>query len=196
MATYAEVLASIMGDLHRTDITAQAQTAMTNACAKVEMDRYWFNEGEASFTVTVTCDYAITTVLPTLLELDTLRVWDNGSPVELERVHWDTLTDLDETLVTGVPRHWAVHHQMLRLYPTPDSTATVQVTGLKSLSVSAWCSYAPTLIRTMAEVELYALVLHDEASAQRAAGYALGEKAALLRRSGTMAASGEVRGYL
>ena len=196
MATYAEVQALILGATHRTDITAQVQTAMANALPKLRMDRYWFNEVQTSFTVTLTAVYAIGTVLPTTLEIDTVRVWDNGHPVALRRVHWDTLADLDETLVTGLPSSWAVHHQMLRIYPTPNSTASMEVSGLKELSLSAWCSYAPTLVRALAEVELYSLVLHDPAGAQRVAEIVALEKDALRRRTSGMAASGEIRGYL
>lgn len=196
MATYAEVQALILGDLHRTDLTTAVQTAMANARDKVRMDRFYFNEAQSSFTVSTTALYAISTVLPTALEVDTVRVWHNSSPSALRRLHWDTLADLDETLVTGLPSAWAVHHQMLRLYPTPDQSLAVEVSYLKDLSVSAWCSYAPTLVRAMAEVELYNLVLHDPAGAQRAAEAVQIERAALLRRQPSMAASGEIRGYL
>lgn len=196
MATYAEVQAQILNDLHRDDLTDQVQTAMSNALTKLRMERFWFNETQTSFTVTVTSDYAITSVLPSLLEIDAVRVWDNGSPIELLRAHWDSLNSLDETDSTGIPSHWAVHHQMLRLYPAPNSTMSVEVVGLKELSLSAWCSYAPMLVRSTAEVELYGLVTHDMQGASRAAEFARNERDAIARRGATMAASGEVRPYL
>lgn len=196
MATYAEMVATILGDLHRTDITAEVETAMANALVKLRMDRYWFNEEQASFTVTLTSDYALTTVLPTMLEIDAVRVWQNGTPIEMDRAHWADLNTLDETLVNGTPAHWAVHHQTLRIYPTPNATLTVEAVGLKELSLTAWCSYAPTLVRATAEIELFGLVTHDIENATKAAEFARAEKESLLRRSPTFASSGEVRPYL
>lgn len=196
MSTYAEVQAAILNDLHRSDITAEVQTAMSNALERLRMDRFWFNETQTSFTATLTADYAIGTVLPTLLEIDAIRVWQNGSPIAMDRAHWTELNDLDETLVNGTPSHWAVHHQMLRIYPTPNATLSIEVVGLKELSLSAWCSYAPLLVRATAEVELYGMVTHDMAGAGRATEMARVAREAILRRGATFAASGEVMGYL
>ncbi|MCO5761423.1 MAG: hypothetical protein NHG36_07915 [Chromatiaceae bacterium] len=196
MTTYADVQALILGDLHRDDLTTQVQTAMANAVTELRMERLYFTEYQTSFTATLTCNYAVDTVLPSLLEMDTIRVWDNGSPLRLSRVPWQDLADTDETLVTGTPSAWAVHHRMLRLYPTPDSTCSIEVSGLKDLSLSAWCSYAPTLVRATAQIELYTLVLHDEQAAARAAAYAQREKAKLLRRLPSIASGGELRPYL
>lgn len=196
MTTYAQVQELILGDLHRDDLTAQVQTAMTNAITELRMERFYFNEYQTSFTATLTCSYAVDTVLPAALEIDTVRVWDNGSPMRLERLAWQDLADTDETLVTGTPSAWAVHHRMLRLYPTPDSTCSIEVTGLKDLSLTIWCSYAPTLVRATAQIELYTLVLHDEQAAARAAAYAQREKLKLLRRLPSLASGGEVRPYL
>jgi len=196
VATYAELQTLILDDLHRSDLTSQVQTAISNAVSKLQHERFWFNETQVSFTATVTSDFDLATYLPTILEFDELRVWRNGSPIRLERTFWDALADSDETLVTGTPSHWAVHHQMLRLYPAPDTTLQVEVSGLKKLSATAWCSFAPTLVRAAAEVELYGLVTHDMAGAERAAQFVTMERNALLRRTPTHAASGEVEGYL
>ena len=196
MATYAELQALILDDMHRSDLTSQVQTAISNAVAKLQYERYWFNEIQTSFSTTTTSDYDLATYLPTVLEFDELRVYRNGSPIRLERVAWEWLADADETLVTGTPSHWAVHHQVLRLYPAPDTELGVEVSGLKQLSVTAWCSLAPTLVRATAEVELYGLVTHDMAGAERAAQFVQMERNALLRRTPTHAASGEVKGYM
>jgi hypothetical protein len=196
VATFNEVRDLILGDIHRNDLTTQVETAMSNVVAKLRMDRFWFNETQASFTATLTSDYDLATVLPTMLSIDHMRVWDNGTPIPVDRAHWAELNDLDETLGTGTPSGWAVHHQMLRLYPTPNETMSVEVVGLRELSATAWCSYAPTLMRSMAEVELYTLVLHDEGSALRAAAYAQGERNSLARRPLTFASGGETKPYL
>ena len=196
MATYAEVQAAILNDMHRSDLTAEVQTAMSNAIERLRMERFWFNETQVSFTATLTADYLIGTVLPKLLEVDSLRVWHNGTPTEIDRAHWVDLNSYDETLVNGTPSSWAVHHRLLRIYPTPNETMSIEVVGLKELSTSAWCSYAPLLVRSTAEVELYGMVTHDMTGAQRAAEMARVTGDALRRRSPTMAADGEVRGYL
>jgi hypothetical protein len=57
----------------------------------------------------------------------------------------------------------------------------VDAIGLVDLSLTAWCGYAPTLVRATAEVELYALVTHDMAGAQRAMEVAKAEREYLLR---------------
>lgn len=196
MTTYAEVRDLIIGDLHRANMTTQVQTALDNARDKVRMDRFYFNEAQSSFTVSSTSDYDLDTVLPDLLLIDSVRVWEDGSPSQLRRSHWDTLIGIDETTVTGKPSAWAVHHRMLRLAPTPDASMAAEVSYLKELSVTAWCSYAPTLMRALAEVELYNMVLHDEVGANRAAQAAQIEKQALLRRLPTAASSGETRPWL
>lgn len=196
MTTLAQVRDLVLGDLHRRDLTAQVETALTNARDKLAMDRFWFNETQLSFTATTTTDYDLATVLPNLLQLDTLRIWNNGTPSVLKRVSWDDLAELDETLGSGVPHSYAVHHQMLRLWPKPTGSMSVEATGLKNLSASAWCSYAPVLMRTMATVEICSLVTHDEAGAMRAAAYAQGERVSLGRRLATLDAAGQVRPYL
>ena len=196
MATYTEVQNFILGDLHRTDLTTQVQTAMSNAVDKLRLERFWFNESQTSFTATLTSDYAISTVLPRLLQIDTMRVWHNGTPTELDRGHWADFNTLDETLVNGTPSYWAVHHQMLRLYPTPNETMSVEASGLLELSLTAWCSYAPTVVRALAEVELFSLVTHDQGGAARVADFLKLEIEQLRKRGATMATSGEVRGYL
>jgi hypothetical protein len=196
MATVTEVQNLILGDLHRSDLTAQTATAMSNAVSKLCMERLYFNETETTFTATPTALFDLTTYLPTILSVDAARIWHAGSPTELARAHWSDLQGLDETDDTGLPSVWAVHHQVLRLFPTPNETVTVEVSGLKNLSLTAWCSAAPTLVRTMAEVELFTLVTHDTAGAQRAADFYQLELAALRRRIPTLASGGEVRGYL
>jgi hypothetical protein len=196
VATYADVQALILNDLHRSDLTAEVQTAMSNAITRLQMDRFWFNETQYSFVATLTAFYEVDTYLPNTLAVDTVRAYSNGSPVALRREHWDTLADLDEVLCTGLPSSWAVHHEMLRLYPTPNQTTTIEVSALKQLSVTAWCAYAPMLVRAAAEVEVYGMVTHDTQGAARAAEFARIEKEALLRRSPSRMGSGEVRGYL
>jgi hypothetical protein len=196
MATYAEVQALILDDLHRADLTTQVQTAMANVVQKLRMDRYWFNEQTCNFTTTTNSEYDLPTALPCLLVIDQIRVIDNGTPYLLMRSQWADLYTEDEVATTGCPTHWAVHHQMMRLYPTPDASYSVEAIGLKELSLTAWCAYAPTLVRAAAEVELYALVTHDMEGAQRAMEVAKAEREYLLRRPMTFAAGGELRPYL
>lgn len=196
MTTFAQVRDYVLDDLHRRDLTTQVELALYNARDKLAMDRYWFNEGVTSFTATTTTDYDLATVLPTLLQVDTIRIWHNGTPSTLKRVSWDDLAELDETLGNGVPHSYAVHHQLLRIYPAPSASMSIEAAGLKNLSASAWCSYAPVLMRAMAQVEICALVTHDDAGMQRAAAYALGEKASLGRRLATLDSGGQVRPYL
>ena len=196
MATYAEIQALILDDLHRADLTTQVQTAMANVLPKLRMDRYYFNELASGFVTTTNSEYPLGTALPSFLVIDQIRVWDNGAPYVLARSHWPDLYTEDEADTTGCPTHWAVHNQMLRLYPTPDASYSVDVIGLGDLSLSAWCSYAPTLVRAAAEVELYALVTHDMEGAQRAMEVAKAEREYLLRRAPTFAAGGELRPYL
>lgn len=196
MATFTQVRDLILGDIHRNDLTTQVETALGNAVTKLRMDRFWFNETQASFTASATSDYDLATVLPTILTIDQARVWHNGHPTPLDRVDWEQVNWIDEGLGTGTPSCWAVHHQLLRIYPTPSETMSVEVVGLRELSATAWCSYAPTLMRSMAQVEIYTLVLHDEAAAMRAAAYAQGERAALIRRPATAASNGQIKPYL
>jgi hypothetical protein len=196
VATYAEVQALILNDLHRNDLTTEVQTAMSNAVTKIQLDRFWFNEHQYSFVATLTAFYDVDTYLPDTLVVDTIRAYSSGSPVALRREHWDTLADLDEVLATGLPSSWAVHHEMLRLYPTPNVSTTIEVSCLRALSVTAWCTHAPTLLRATAEVEIYAMVTHDIQGAARVAEFARVEKEALLRRTAMRMGSGEVRDYL
>ena len=169
---------------------------MSNAVSKLRMDRFWFNETQTSFTATLTTDYDLATVLPNMIVADYMRIWHNGHPTPIDRIDWDEINWTDETLGSGTPACWAVHHQMLRIYPAPNETMQVEVVGLRELSATAWCSYAPTLMRAQAEVELYTLVLHDESAAMRAAAYAQGERASLMRRPNTFAEGGNIKPYL
>jgi hypothetical protein len=197
MTTAAEVRDLILGDIHRSNLTTQVETAMANTLTHLRQDRYYFNEGVTSFTATLATDYEIPTYLPDILEVDELRIWHAGAPYVVDRIDWGEMSTLDESSGTSAPpSFWSVHHQLLRIYPEPSATMTVEVTGLKELSIGAWCSYAPTLIRSYAQVELYSLVLHDDARAMTVAQYAQAERAKLARRLPTFDSGGTLRPYL
>lgn len=182
MATYADLQARIARELHRTDLTSDIQSAIKSAIDFYASQRFHWNEKRWSLTtIAGTKFYGQSTPSPgtlpsDILEIDSITVTANARIYQLDRMTYIDMDAIDAgtTPLAGYPRLWSWYGGQLRLYPTPNSSYVLNLSGqyqLPALSNDAdtnfWTTEAEGLIRCRAKRELYAHLLLDDPNAIR-----------------------------
>ena len=170
MATYSQAVDQVIAELGKADtsITDVVKQELQNAIAYYETDRFWFNEGRTSFSATSTIYYPIATVIPDLLEIDTMAITTGGCVYEIEPENLKTILEMDTASETGIPHKYAIHAEKIRLYAKPDAVYQVDVDYLKRLSTlsatsdtNAWVSFGGEMIQARAQKQLCAKRYRD-----------------------------------
>lgn len=202
MPTLGDLKTRIYSELHYTESTA-VQNAVESAIRSFIDQRFWFNEAQTTFALSLTTMYSLASKLPNLAELDTLKVWVNSRPYLLSRQPWAKLEDWDAGTGTGTPCDYAIHHEMLRLYPSPSATYTAEASYLKKISMTAsasassvWTNEAFDLIRHRAKALVYAEWMLDTENAQRCETLAQMELDRLQRQTSRFKSTDRVEPYL
>lgn len=194
--SYGALITAILDDIHRSNYTSQVETAISGAVNRLSTERFHFNEGVRDFTTSPSVpDYTLSTVAGGLIKLDSLKISVGGSQYVLKNIDWETLESRDSGQAPGQPRRWAVHHEILRLYPVPSLSYPVVASGLVACSATVWAQQAFNLVRAEAETEIFLVKLWDSEGAQRSAQWAKAERDILLSR-GNMRRDGNLKGYL
>lgn len=182
MASYGDMQARIAREVHRTDLTADIQSAIQSAIAFYASQRFAGNEKRWSLTtIGGTKFYGTDTpdagTLPAdILEIDSITVTANARIYQLDRMSYIDMDAIDAgtTPLAGYPRLWSWYAGQLRLYPTPNAAYVLNLSGqyqLPALSADAdanfWTTEAEELIRCRAKRELYAHLLLDDPNAIR-----------------------------
>lgn len=169
MATFGELNATILDELERTgDLTSQANTAIKDAIAYYDKDRFFFNEVRG-WQVTVP-DQEFYALPADLIEIDSLTINVNTGTYELDEVPYDLIEAIyTNATFTGNPVQYAVYDEQLRLYPIPDETHTLVMSytfKLPELSAtsdtSAWLTDGKELIKYRAKWALYMNYVRDK----------------------------------
>lgn len=202
MPTLGDLKTRIYSELHYTESTA-VQNAVESAIRSFNDQRFWFNEAQSTFVASLTTLYALSTAIPNLAELDTLKVWVNSRPFLLSRKPWAYLEDIDQGTGTGTPTDYAIHHEMLRIYPSPSATYTVEASYCKKISLTAsadatgvWTNEAFDLIRHRAKALVYAEWMLDTENAQRCETLAQMELDRLQRQTSRYKSTDRIEPYL
>ncbi len=203
MATLGDLEARIYREIHKT-LSTDVRNAVLEAVRHYQTDRFWFNEAVDNFNITLSAVYSLSNVLPKVINVDSMLVYQGGVPYHVEQQSWNLLDRLDiGSSVTGTPSDFAIHHEMLRLYPTPNATTSIQVAYHKQITLSssatasnAWTNEAADLIRHRAKALLYAGLLLDPAQAQVEAQMENMTLNRLLARSAKKTSSNKVKGYI
>lgn len=165
MATLGTMRARIARELQidATTFATEIDAAIFTAIARYDDKDFWFLDAvQATFTLTSTTQYALTTVLPGRSQIKTVSVHINGATSELH------LRTLEEMLAfeydqdyTGDPLFWSIDHDRLLVQPKPNRTYTAEVyyTSRATLTASAsasgvWTTEAEELVRLTAEIDL------------------------------------------
>jgi len=193
----------IYREIHKT-LSTDVRNAVLEAVEFYKTERFWFNEAHESFNITASAVYSMSLVIPKCINIDTMRVYQGGNPFVLQQQSWNYLDELDTGNVTAdTPTDYAIHHEMLRLYPTPTATTSIQVTYHKGVTLSSsnsastvWTNEGADLIRHRAKAILYSAVLLDPAQAQVEQSLENMTLNRLFARTAKKVSSGKLKGWL
>jgi len=174
VTTFGTLRDRIADELDRTDLTSQIEREIKSAIAFYERKRFWFNEKRVDFpTVTSQEWYTATddSDIPNLLTLDIAKIAigsANKYPLDLKP--YDELEAISDGAAAdaGQPTSLAYFQKQIRLYPIPDASYSVVLSGifaLDSLSASAdtnaWMTDGEALIRQRVKANIYSNVIRD-----------------------------------
>lgn len=203
MSTLGDLESRIYREIHTT-LSTDVRNAVLESVEYYKTERFWFNEAEATFNVSLTSVYSLSVVIPAMVKIDTLKIYQGSIPYVVSRSTWNKLDEVDTgTAATPTPTDYAIHHEMLRLYPTPSATTSAVVTYHKAITLTAsnsassvWTNEAADLIRHRAKAYLYASVLLDSNAAQAEIQMESLALNRLFARTAKMTSSGKLKGWL
>lgn len=165
---YGTMKRRILRELNRSDLTSDASRAVHTAIEFYADRRFWFNEERWDASTSAGQQYY---PMPAgFRDIDELSVHINQNDYLLFRRHWQDIEDfsVSPNTYTGYPTDYAVQRNELRLYPAPNDSYKMTMTGLTNLaelssdSVSnAWMTYGEEMIRSRACVDLIENLLQD-----------------------------------
>lgn len=164
-ATLHTVVERILDDLFRTDLTAQATTALQGAIRHYDSYPWWFTQ-EIGTIVTVADQqyYDLPDDFGALASITITRDRTTYPLRSRTQEQLDAFTDIDHT---GQPVDYAIFDERLRLWPIPDDvyTATlsyrIRLPEISEGEANAWTNVAEELIRRRAEADVAYSVLRD-----------------------------------
>jgi hypothetical protein len=178
MATRGTMIGRIISELHleSASYTAQVINAIDSAVNFYRPERFWFTEGVTSVVMLTTGAVTLSSDLPDSVTIDLVRATDNsGTPYPLTYETWDVF-EAHESM-TAEPSSWALHHQLLHVWPTNDQTRTIEVSWSGRITMTAsnssscvWTNEAEELIRLHAKCDLCENFLLDVQAADRYRG--------------------------
>lgn len=203
MSTLENLKTRIYDEIHQTLSTA-VQNACLDAVKFYQDKRFYFNEASVNFNLSLTTQVALSTIIPKLIAIDTLKVWSGNVPYLLQRASFTKIEGWDyETGSANTPTDYAIHHEYLRIYPRPSVTLSAQANYHKAITMSAsnssstvWTNEASDLIRYRAKGLLYSSNLLDPQQAQIENILESQALNRLFSRTAKMVSSGKIRKYI
>lgn len=174
MSNFGTLRDRIADELDRADLTSQIEREIKSAIAYYERRRFWFNEKRIDFPTVASQEWYTSTDdsdIPNLLTLDIAKIAITATTKhELELLPYAELEfssdggEADE----GQPTSLAYFQKQVRLYPIPDASYSVVLSGifaLDALSASAdtnaWMTDGEDLIRARTKRMIYSKVIRD-----------------------------------
>lgn len=167
MSDFGTLQAKILDDINRDDMTAQVQDAIVAAVKFYDKkSSYWFQEERVETTVvpnqayySLPDDYHSKMLMTLTEDSDTYKV----SPKDMGYI------EENYEGFTARPCYFALWDNQIRLYPTPDQTATLNLFYQKRLNdvsatstyTSEWLDDGYELIRARAKADVLLNTLHD-----------------------------------
>lgn len=208
MSDLGTMIARIRGDLDRgTDYDTRIRGAIADAIRRYQANRFGFNTKRATQSVGTASEYV---ALPTdWIELDHLRLEDDGDRSSLEEVTYDWIEDEGHSF-NARPECFAIQTRELRLYPIPDKSYSLVVTyhcsfpevsaSASDLATNSWMTEGEELIRKRAMGDV--LVLYIDGEESTAKGLILRQECetelvpALERQASREQSAGRIRAWL
>ncbi len=178
MATRGNLIDRIITELHleSASFTAQVVDALNSAVAFYRPERFWFTEGTTSVVVTTESTVTLSSELPDSVTIDNVRAADDsGTFYPLTFETWPEFQAHES--MTAEPTRWALHHQLLHIWPMNNRTRTIEVEWSGHVTMTAsnssscvWTNEAEELIRLHAKCDLCENFLLDLPAADRYRG--------------------------
>lgn len=171
MSDFATLKARIADELNRSDLTSQIASAVPRAIEHYARERFDFNEGRSTATLTIDNQYVD---FPSGLRVvDEVYATVGGYTYDLTRREFDEIEYWSGASNTsGQPLDYAMRNRQFRIYPTPNAAYVLTVTGIydePALSAdddtNDWCTdIAADLINYRVQFLMYRDILKDRES--------------------------------
>ena len=201
MATYIGLTNRIIGDLPRseTSITDIVQTHLQAAIRYYEAQRFYFNEGRVSLTISTSAAYY--NIPADFLKPDFISVVVNGTRYEIEPKTFQEIEYMDlGTETADPPAFYCVYGQQFRFYPKPQADRVAEVFYQKKLSTlsstadsNAWTTDAEDLLYARTLKTLSSVRYRDADAAGAAAGMEQESLDRLIDKTEGMSGGGSLR---
>ncbi len=205
MTTFGTLRDRIADELDRTDMTTQIEREIKSAIAFYERKRFWFNEKRTNFATVAGQEWYTSTDdsdIPNLLTLDIAKIAIGATTKhDLELLPYAELEFVSDggEADEGQPTSMAYFQKQVRLYPIPDASYSVVLSGifaLDSLSASAdtnaWMTDAEALIRQRTRRMIYSSIIRDPELAAEAGRLEGEELRTLIEATSLKKATGRV----
>lgn len=205
MGTYSDLQTNIANDLTRSDLSSQIQSAIGDAIALYEHDRFWFNTTRSLTFNTVAGQSTYTAAdlsqIPNIIRLDKLFIRYGVSTFPLTRYEpdeYEVIAGLNTT--NGIPTVYTYDDGQILLWAPPNAAYTIRphmhyrlAPLVNGTDTNAWCNEAERLIRAQAKQFLYTNVLEDDEGMQRMQLEIPAIKAKLDYETSARSATGRIR---
>ena len=177
--TFLDLQNQIAEDLTRSDLTSDIKSKIGDAIDNYETSRFYFNVTRSKTFATVAGQSAYGAAalaeIPDIIGLDTLFLFDDIRPLELDKYEADEFEWLQGSMTgAGRPCAYSYIDSQIMLWPVPVTVYTVRphmhfklATLVEDTDANAWCNDAEQLIRCHAKLLLYANVIEDTEGMQR-----------------------------
>lgn len=177
---YGTMLARIANEIRRTDLSSEIAQEVQDAIKFYEAERFWFNEDRTHiFTTSASQEFygvADQSFIPNIIHFDQAVITISGNRYPMNKRDWDYLEHIAMNPFTnGQPQDVAYYAEQFRLYPIPDRSYEVRVSGIYQLTTlsasadtNAWMVEGEQLIRNMAKRNLHMNRTHLTDMAQEA----------------------------
>ena len=166
MATYLETQTRIANEVDRTGLTAEIRLAILSAIEYYGRRRWPWNEYSDTLSTTASQEYV---ALPSdFVELDKLEVTVSSTKRPMRQREYGEIVAMRPGSSSGQPTDFALYRNRLELFRTPDTTYTLTIHYVRTLTVlsadadtNTWLTDAEELIRLHAKADLYANVIRN-----------------------------------
>lgn len=190
----------IASDLQRSDLTSAIGNSIRTAISYYESRNWPWNDTHASATVTSQEYVALPTRYKSMRSIR--AVHSSGRNYKLNEKSHSWMEENADSANTGTPIYYCINDEQVRLYPIPDSTATLnfsfyqtEATAVSDSATNAWFSSPEAMIRYKAKALVLADQMHDFEKAMYFEQAALQEEVRLLGRKVTYT-TGEINPWL
>lgn len=209
MANFGRMKTVIEREMKRGELSADAaavSSAIIQSVGLWSQRRFHWNEfRDETHTTTADDPYLSITATLVITKLDSVRLTIANRDYPLIQADWSKIEALDSSQWSGFPELWTWYAKQIRLYPIPNDTYTVKLSGTRFLTeisanasnsaTNAWMTDGEVIVRLTAKAFLW----RDELRRPDMADYFFRESERIYReqhRTNTnLIGSGRVRTY-